>query len=245
MSELGAYLTIAAYPLIGIFVFDWWNMGWGSEHHSFVLPPELKRKREEAGRPLLLVKSFILLLLLRIVDGGGLWHLANKPAQLQGLFISILCGIAGGGTMAIFRHFLSSLTPSAALSEMNEYFLNGSISMWLSIFVVGAFTEELWRALCILSFEQNGHAVLVANLLIAFAFSVAHQSGLPSRIAPGVASAGAEMTIGLMLGGLFIWSRNLIVPCFANLVYYIAIFFLARRDLRRPSVSQPAGKFDP
>ena len=75
MSEFGAYAAVAAFPIIGIFVFDWWNSGWASKHHTMFLPPEIARKREAVGRPLQLAKYALLLLALRGVVGNRLWHM--------------------------------------------------------------------------------------------------------------------------------------------------------------------------
>src|SRR5260370_31333861 len=75
LSEFRAYAALAAFPIIGVFVFDWWNVGWASEHGSHVLPLEIASHREEAGRPLHLIKYALLLLALRGLAGGRLWHM--------------------------------------------------------------------------------------------------------------------------------------------------------------------------
>lgn len=228
MSEFGAYAALAAFPIVGIFVFDWWNAGWASGHHTMVLPPEIARKREEANRPLILVKYALLLLILHALAGEPLWHLVPVTVRSRPWLVLLASGIVGGVVISGFRNLLSTLLP-AALSETNEYFLRGSVGLWLTIFFVGGPVEEFWRALCIVALVRNGHGAFSANLLAAVAFSIAHQSGIPSRIAPGLAIAGAEVMVGLILGALFVWSGNVIAPCLASVIYYVSIFFLARR----------------
>jgi membrane protease YdiL (CAAX protease family) len=229
MSNFRVYLALAAYPLIGIFVFDWWNCGWASEHHLIILPPDVKRKREDAGRHLILAKYALLLVTLRLLVGPDVWRIVPIPTHWPSWGSSVATGIACGALMLVVQHFLFSLRPGAALMHRNEYFLHGSVGLWLAILSAGGFAEEFWRALCIASFAQDNHSALLANLMTAIAFALARQSGLPSRAAPGLANAGAEVVMGLVLGALFIWSRSLATPCLANLIYYTGDFAFAQR----------------
>jgi membrane protease YdiL (CAAX protease family) len=68
---------------------------------------------------------------------------------------------------------------------------------------------------------------MLVNFLTAFTFGIAHISGLPSRVSPGEVTA--EMIIGLMLGGLFLWSDNSIAPYLASVIYFTTSFLLVRR----------------
>jgi hypothetical protein len=232
VTEFRSYLALAAFPIIGIFLFDWWNAGWASEHHAMVLPREMAIQREEAGRPLQLVKYGVLLLALRVIASNRLWHMVPFTMRSHTWVVLVAPGIAAGILLLVFRNLLSSLFPDAFLSVKNEYFVRGSVNLWLMVFLLGTLVEEFWRAVCISGFLQNEHSALSADMLTAIAFSIAHQTGLPSRIAPGLGIAGFEVLVGLILGALFIWSGNVVVPCLASVIYYVSSFFL---DRRRPS----------
>ena len=229
MSEFGAYAALAAFPIIGILVFPWWDSGWAIKHHSMTLPPDIARKEEEVGRPLQLVKYGLLLLALRGIASNRLWHIVPFAVRSHSWIVLVAPGIAGGILLLGLRSLLSSLFPGAFLSLKNEYFFRGSVGLWLAIFLVGGPVEEFWRAVCIVGLVQNDRTAFTANTLTAIAFSIAHQSGLPSRVAPGVAIAVFEFLVGLILGALFMWSGNFVVPCFANVIYYVSIFSLERR----------------
>jgi hypothetical protein len=235
LTEFYSYALLAAFPVIGIFVFDWWNSGW---HRSMVLTPEIARKREQAGRPLLLLKYALLLLVMRGLAGDRFWYVIPVIARTRSESVLVALGIATGLLLFGLRHLLSSVSPASAASEKNEYFGRGSVLTWLAIFLMGGLVEELWRALCIVALGQNSHDFFLANLLTAVAFSVAHQSGHPSRIPPGLENAGTEVVVGLMLGALFIWSGNLVAPCIANVTYYTASFSLVRWDFGGPDEGQ-------
>jgi hypothetical protein len=234
LSEFRSYAALAAFPIIGLFLIDWWNAGWASEHHTMVLPPEMARQREETGRPLQLVKYGVLLLALQVIGSNRLWHMVPFTMRSHTWVALVAPGIAGGILLLALRNLLSSLFPGAFLSLKNEYFVRGSVNLWLAVFLVGAPVEEFWRAVCISGLLQNDHSALSADMLTAIAFSIAHQTGLPSRIAPGLGILGFEVLVGLILGALFMWSGNFVVPCFANVIYYVSIFFL---DRRRPTES--------
>ena len=85
----------------------------------------------------------------------------------------------------------------------------------------------MWRAICILGFEQYDFNGVVANLLPAIAFGLAHVSGLPSRVSPG--GVVAEMTIGFGLGGLFLFSGSVLPTFVASVVYFATSYFRTRR----------------
>jgi membrane protease YdiL (CAAX protease family) len=235
LNEPVCYLALAAYPALVLFVFDWWNAGWGSKNRSFFLPPELKKKTEDANRPFALVRYALLLLVLRGLAGAGLWYIVPIPTRFREFFFFVGLGIAGGLVMLAFRHAFSISSPIADLVENHEYFLRGSTLLWVVIFIIGGVVEEFWRAVWIVSFRENGYRTSSVLLLTALAFALAHLCGLPSRINPGIPSLLAEIMVGLMLGGLFIWSGNMVAPCVASVIYFTLSFFLVRRRFGRPT----------
>lgn len=203
-----------------------------------VLPPEIAIKGEESGRPLILAKYAFLLVVLRCLIGNRLWRIVPIFVHSRPWLVLLASGIVCGVVIIGFQTFLSSLSLGVLFPKGNEYFLRGSVSLWLTIFFTGGLVEEFWRAICIVGLVQNGQGPFSANLLTAFAFSVAHQSGLPSRIAPGLGVAAAEVIVGLVLGSLFMWSGNIIAPSLASVVYYISIFFMVRRSSTEPNAFQ-------
>jgi membrane protease YdiL (CAAX protease family) len=228
MSDFALYLTVAAFPLIGLFVIDWWNAGWASEHHVMVLPPDMALKREQSGRPLQLFKYALLLLVLRLIGGADLWHLVPIRNHSNSWSSLVLFGIIGGTAMITCRRGISLLSRDAADSEKNEYFLRGSSALWFAVFLFGGFVEECWRGFCIVGFQHNGYESPFLLVITSFAFSLAHQTNLPSRIAPGLANAGADMLMGVILGALFIRSGSIVTPYCASVIYYVYSFLIVR-----------------
>jgi len=224
-------MVLAAYPATIMFVFDWCGPGsrWAAKKRSPVLPPGLKRIEEKRGRFLLLIKYALVFLLLGTLAGKQQWHLVLIPTHLRPWPVVFASGILGGSLIFGFRRALALIWQPIAVSEPNDYVLRGSVSLWLLTFIVGGFVEEFWRALCISSFQQNAYSALLADLLAAIAFSIAHMSGLPPRIPGGLGIAAAEAVTGLLFGALFIWSGNLVSPCLASMMYYTSNFYWLRR----------------
>ena len=229
MSEFDAYTILVAYPAIFIFVFDWTGEGprWAAKNRSFFPPAEIKARQESRLRPLLLGKYGLLFFALRIIAGPRLFQIVSLGSHSRPWLVLIAAGIAGGLLMLACRRLISLLSARAMSAEKHDYFLRGSLVLWLAVFLVGGFVEELWRVLCILAFQQNGYTAFSANLLTAFCFGIAHVSGIPSRVSPG--GVGAEMILGLILGALFIWSDNILVPYLASVIYFISTFLRVRR----------------
>lgn len=221
MTGARAFLAIISCPLIVIFVFDWIYV---LRYSRRGLPNEAKAKVEREGRPLILVRFAILLLVLRILVGSSFWHIVPIASHSRPWLVILGSGFGFGIVLLGIRRAIALLWPPAAANSV--YFLHGSSSLWIAIFIVGAFVEEFWRALCISGVQQNGGSALLAGLLTAVAFGIAHVSGLPSRVLPGGTSA--EMLIGFGLGAVFLWSNNLFAPALASLVYFSATFFLVR-----------------
>lgn len=191
---------------------------------------------ESRGRPLILCRFAILLLVVRTLAGPDLWHIVPVPENSRSWLTAIVSGLIVGLVLLSVRRVLALWYPKAVIAAPNEYFWRGPSWLWLAIFVVGAFVEEFWRALCIIEFRHDGYTALSVVLLTAFAFGIAHLSGLPSRVMPGAGIA--EMFVGLALGALFLWSGNFLAPSFASLIYFTIVFLSARRHLGEPNTTQ-------
>src|ERR1700690_3292100 len=100
---------------------------------------------EKEGRLLFFVKFALLLILLRGVVGRSLWHVVPIVTYSRSTPVLIAWGLIGGAMMLACRYFFSALSPDAALTEKNEYFLRGRATLWLAVFVIGGFVEEFWR----------------------------------------------------------------------------------------------------
>jgi membrane protease YdiL (CAAX protease family) len=198
------------------------------------MPPALLRKAEHSGRFLFFLKYTILLLALRLIVGRNFWRIVPIKLPSHEIMIVIGIGIIVGLLAFACRRLLVVISPTIAGTEAQDDLLRGPLALWLVIFVFGAFTEEVWRALCILALQQNGYGVTWALLLPAFAFAVAHLSGLPPRIPGGLENIVPEAGIGFILGALIVWSGSILPASLASMIYYTSNVFWLRWHHRRP-----------
>jgi membrane protease YdiL (CAAX protease family) len=232
LSELRCYVALAVYPLIIIFIFDWGSVGarWSREHRSRLVPQNIRSIDEARGRFLLLLKYALLSLVLIGLTRGNGWFFAILLSHFRPWLLVFNSGILGGVLLFVFRRGLSLLSRSIAASESNDFALRGPTALWLTIFLAGALSEELWRALCITGLEHNGYSLFAADILPALFFSLAHMSGLPPRMPAGLAIAGVEVIVGLTLGAIYIWSGSVVSSILASLIFYTVSFLWLRKQ---------------
>jgi membrane protease YdiL (CAAX protease family) len=102
--------------------------------------------------------------------------------------------------------------------------LKGRSSFWLTVFIAGGFAEELWQAVSISALLKNDSGPMLAALLTAIPFTLAHLGGRPSRITYHRENVGAEAIIRFVLGLIFIWSGSLFSLWIASMIYTVSDF---------------------
>jgi hypothetical protein len=220
MDTERALATLISYPLVILLIIDW-ARAWprrGVNTGDFVREADKQARIEVVGRKLILVRLFVLFAILWATNRsllGNLFQLASMhipSAAITGVTFGLALILAG-------RLF----------SPTNGYFKNGSIAFWMAVFFVGAFVEEIWRAICVVDFQEIGWSAPEAALVTALAFAAAHLAGRPSRILP--ACFLFELIVGLALATSFVRTGSLVAPIAANLLYFTVSFLLARKRL--------------
>jgi hypothetical protein len=80
----------------------------------------------------------------------------------------------------------------------------------ITVCVVGAFSEELWRVLCIIVLLARGYSPIFAVTAAALAFAIAF-------LANGVERSILAALEGTIFGMLFVWQRSFFAPLAAHL----------------------------
>jgi hypothetical protein len=97
--------VLIAYPLIVIFVFDWMGTGsrWARKNRSMLLPADLKSREEKRGRPILLLKYFLLLGLMRCLIGNQMWRILPIATHTR-TWLIIVTLVDSGAKVANSQH---------------------------------------------------------------------------------------------------------------------------------------------
>lgn len=217
MSGL-VYIVLLIYPAITLLPTDprylkwWWRTG-GS------VPPEIEAEQERRRGNILIIK-FILLIIaclwlsrvgqisLRLLgltwEQPRMFNVVGVPAILFSLFLMGL----------IHRLRLKSSLP---VDAMQPFLIRESASKLILIMVVGAFAEELWRALALAASSKANVSELVAVFMTSLVFGIGHVFSYRSlgralgRLLPPAIG-------GAFLGSLFLLSRTLFVPMACHLL---------------------------
>ncbi len=215
-----AYLALLAYPFITLLVYEpnelrwWWRTGGGVP-----MPPEIMERSKQNEGNLLLFKFALLTIASFFLLRGGLGSAASLGLRLRQPTGTVLMGVIAGillavevlGMLALARKW----TPRAG--EVPIFVLRERTWKILAILALGAFAEELWRALALTAFIQAGTSIESAVLLTSLSFGVGHVISYRS-LGATLGRALRPAAGGAFLAALFLWSRTLVTPFIAHVL---------------------------
>jgi hypothetical protein len=186
------------------------------------MPPDLELRVARNGRFFWVFRYILLGAYVLLVLSGSTIPPTRVGLSSRNLLLSTLGGAAIGLLMFLVAKYgrLSLSNTASARPEAKD-----AVAVWVTIIVVGAFCEELWRAYCIVALQADGLNVQNAILLTSAIFAVSQLGGRPSRITADKAQIIYTGVVGGVLGSLFLVSRSLAAPAFANLLYHLLSLF--------------------
>ena len=236
LSDARILLTLLSYPIVIIFIWDRTGSRWIREHRSFILPAELREQAERNGLRFIFVKYTLLLVVLFLLAHEHPWRLVEVGPQQQSWARAALLGLAGGCLLLLCKTAFVIGSPVVALLDRTHPTLKGAASLWVAVFIGGGFAEALWLALCVNGLQQSGSSPISAAVITAASFAIARVAGTPSRIQGSVATVGAEVVLGFVLGMIFVWAGNVMTLWIASVVYNAVDFWWLRWRYHRPEL---------
>ena len=205
MSTLTAYLGLAIFPFAFIFGFSLnpISFNWALHHGSTPMPDEIRDRATTFSRYANFLGDALILVLVTLLA-----RKASISSERLGLNVSnwifyLALGFAAGGGQLVLQSLISKY---ASLSSSDPFVSNvraGSIFLWIVIFVVGAFSEELWIAFCLVALKATGHSAALSISVTAIVFAIVHYG---YRLG-GVIAVGLKATASALL---FLWTGSLI-----------------------------------
>lgn len=219
LSTLTPYLALAIYPLAFFLGFSVnpiefsWTFKLARRRRSIdePMPAEVRDRAEAVTRYLnflvdALVLVFIVILLRRTGLGAGHMGLQFANWEHDAIF---------GLTAGIFLVATQSLTLRRVPIDPRHAFTyqvrRGSPVLWVFIFVTGAFSEELWIAVCLVFLRTTAHSAAISVAVTIAVFAAMHYS---YRFW-GTVAVAAKGTISALL---FLHSGSVIVTFFCHFV---------------------------
>ncbi len=194
------------------------------------MPPEIQGKAERIGRYAHFVGDAIIFGL-----AGLLMRRAPVPSALVGLILggwksNVAIGVTAGILLVAVQRMINP--PADPLHPFVYKVRKGSAGLWVVIFIVGAFAEELWIALSIFTLRATGHSVGLSVAVTAIVFAAVHYAYRFGTVAVAVK--------GAVSGLIFLWCGSLIPMFLFHFIGNLGSLYWARRGLtghERPSTS--------
>jgi hypothetical protein len=244
--SFGAALS---YFFIVFFIENPATRRWRRDHEWEPVPAEVWSAAEKQGPYVLLVQLVVLggvVELLRAGDvelavpflssGMPLWRCLVFGAPL-GLVLGSLRSIGGMWISSRERYRvrprrIPAFFANFPWNKMEVYFFGRPV-LWITIFVVGGFAEEHWRALTLRAFERAGWDPVFPVLLTSLVFGFAYGAGHPARGGPGLFSHISSAAWGALMAVVFLGTGSWGIPCVANIVCNLSDWLIQRKAMTR------------
>jgi membrane protease YdiL (CAAX protease family) len=222
MATWVPYLSLLIFPFVIFVPFNPLRFMWGYRHDFEPVPEELKEKFEQIDRRVTYPFRNALLLAL-IITLAYHEHISAKRLGLNWhqWEINTAIGICSGVLRVVYLGLAWSSIPVKSNFRFSADHVRGPVPSWILLFLLGAFSEELWWALCIVTFMQTNHSAGLAIVLAAIAFGLAHY---PNRM-----GAVATACIGAFSGMLFVWRGSLIPSFLLHFIGNLGVLYWDRR----------------
>ncbi|NIR87374.1 CPBP family intramembrane metalloprotease [Candidatus Bathyarchaeota archaeon] len=212
MTPLTAYLALALYPLVrflGLLLLNPVAFYWGFTKGKEPMPPPVLERAESVSRCMLFIIDAILL--------AGIFYFIRRHSisfthfgfPLDGWLTAALVGCSIGAAWEGFRRQLMAQFQPAVGEPGNHWVLRGNRGLWVLLFITGSFSEESWRALCLVLLMMAGHSAAFAVVVSSLVFGITH-------LRQGFGGVLNAALVGVGLALLFLWFGTLIAPFAAH-----------------------------
>lgn len=222
MHPLTAYLALAAAPLATFLAPNPVRFSWSFHNGLEPMPRITQEKAERADRYWYFIVDAIT---IAFVVGLMLWN-GVQPSRaglhLENWKEGVSLGIVAGTLRLLLIGTLVKAFPRAAPDRTGPHRLwIGSFSLWTTIFLSGAFSEELWIAFCLVALMASGHSMVASVLLTAGVFGAVHFEYRFGAVATAI--------YGCVSALLFLWLRSLIPMFLFHFIGNMGSLYWARR----------------
>lgn len=217
------------YPLLAYLLGDPVVAKWGLDHGALApMPPEAERRAQRIGRYLWILRYLVLCSYIFYVMHRSGVSLVTARLNSHYLIRSLGGGISVGVLFLLVRKSGSSLWPGLSFENPRHPVLTGSLIVWLLIVVLGSFSEELWRAFCLIALHNASVNALFAMVITSVVFALSQLGGRPSRISSTPEEVCFTALVGFGFAASLLASRSLLFVLTASIIYHVSALYLLR-----------------
>jgi predicted RNA-binding Zn-ribbon protein involved in translation (DUF1610 family) len=226
--------ALVLYPFLYLLPLNLVRLRWGLGEGIAPMPPEVREKAEAADRGVLCATHIILLILVVLLMRSssisvyevGLTTENWKPAVGMGILFSLL-------PLGLNELALRNVPPEKILDQSES---RGPAAVWYGLITIGSFTNEFWRAFCIVTLMHLGLSPWLAVPIVAVAYGALH-------IQTNVAKTLGSVAFGGAAGFLFIDTGSLLSPLTLGLLVAGANLYQVRRMASNRGIHRPESRF--
>lgn len=220
MSRNIVLLALVAYPLLHLLPLNLIRFRWGFKNGLALMPSEMQAKAEAADRVAPFIIQLILIMLVVLSMRGS-----SISVQEVGLTLHNWKSALGMGVMfslplvSLGKLVLSSVSRKAARKEGVS---RGPMATWIGLVVLGAFSNAIWLAFCIVALIRHGFPAWLAIMLVTLFFATVSLQVNIARALGAAAVCGAT-------GFLFVNTRSLLAPLAMSVIAGLNYVYDVRR----------------
>lgn len=215
-------MALAAFPIATLLAPNPTRFHWSLRHGSEPMPPEVSDRAESADRSwyffvdAIIVVFVASLMLWEHVSGSQVGLRLTNPTKNTAI------GAAAGAARVFLLNLLTKVFPPRTADRVTDRFRRGPAQLWVIIFFAGAFSEELWIALCLVVLQMNHHSSIASAALTAAVFGAVHFEYRLGTIVTAMYCVFSAV--------LFLWLGSLIPMFLFHFIGNLGSLYWARRS---------------
>jgi membrane protease YdiL (CAAX protease family) len=171
---LPALVALSIFPAAFLIIVNPLAVYWNFHHGPDAMPARTLVRVYHFERWLLLVRNAIIIALVYVVAARSSVSLIRLGLSWDAWHANVAIGIAVGFLRVTLQGWIYSTFPTLRDANHQPELSLGSTLFWVALFILGAFAEEFWMALCVVTLAKTFHTIAIPILVTATVFGLVH-----------------------------------------------------------------------
>jgi hypothetical protein len=168
------------------------------------MPAEMYDRADALNRHLSFLVDALMLGLIAVLSRKVSLGAASMGLHSNNWKYDALIGLIAGTLLVVSQRLMLGLAHIDPQHPFTSRVRKGSPLLWVFIFVTGAFSEELWVAVCLVLLKATGHSVAASVAMTMVVFAAMHYAYGTG----GMFAVASQETVSALL---FLHYRSLVV----------------------------------